>query len=1621
MAETRPAAKTANPAALPGLSPEVAQPEILTANPSAPEREASPQTVAAPSSALAMDSTNLADSVAWKGTFPPPSSLPVVSTMSEERELPEIVRTPWMQGPDREGVRPGSGSIPHRPPVYMTFETFCRDHWLDGAGELVDAPWNKPDFASAVGEGALAALHATQFWKSRLFASAAAKLGILRPDCLRKEDVAAAAALWMTPGASLGLEGDRLLEEIRTATKLRSLSSSFIWRLRVVLVVLANPAGLLLRDLEEATQLAEIPYSLSTLLRGILLLSLQGFSPVAVLRDHASHGPEAVRAAEANLKKTRVELHATRTRLWNAAGGGARFTHCREAWAEFINEIEPLLTQLGPIEVGGLTQWDPAEIASEIRALPERHESIADHGGARYGDRAAMDNAALALFNAATNVNDAHSHLLRLRSGPRGPSMSQELATGARRLADLTPQDPGERFLVNLVSRTLQNQQAPEAERARLTHVPLDEVLDRPELLTSLAPISRDQAVDLESLGWPASLVRDPVLASAVLLARDPGRSAPSGATLEELADELGRSGRRHLLPFLAAVSDARTEENTRRAINDAFEAAYRSATELDRLAMDLTSLGRPRAPELQERAREGMALANFSDFSKADPWLLCAWLDALGTEARAHRDQVTASIRSRLGTLPLETAGLIESDLSAGRFGSAVRLLNGDPVEPVEPGIDRTLSWRSEAALRYPDPASRVKVELETMLAAGTVSGQDRLKKALLELWDQGLQGAPQQGDRKLRTAFAEYVFAARHRDRTLYEGGNEPDRYEIEAEKLWQWIADLGLNPSFIPQLRRALHSVVVLTPPTKLFVHGVVEQTGQRVAGLGMNRLAIVLCPYVTAQVRTELIRTFHRRGTPGVVLDSLDLCRLMNLGGPTPNLVVGLLELALEQQIWNRFNPFEIADGGKTLPEVFVGRKAEALRLFEAPDYTRLFSGRKLGKSALLRYVENNYDGQSLPSGNTLRVLYVSAAGFDSERAIVDQILSGLEQQLAFTTPPAALALNDPGDRLVRAMAAFMGGRKTESLLVFLDEADSFVEAQIHEYDRNRRREKCLSFRMRSHIEELKDRAGLPRVRFVCAGYRVTHTEKGTWASWGDVLRLDPLDPSEASRLIGGPLARLGIDASAEARTIAFKCGYQPAVLIRFGHELVTHLEKRIPLVPRDELPVVMHQDVSTVFSSSRVQGEIRTLTWNNFQGNRRGRMVFSALLLLMADLGPGAALEDAPPRVLERLRSICPDAHWLFAADALDSVSANLRDLVDRMLVVQESAGKYPAYRMRFPHHLPILLVEDQEAAISQEARADDISPAEDLGVFSILGKTHLEELRAWMAERQEAGWTSPIAAGHWSESLLHPGMGLADRLGIARDQVFMPEDLSSPPACGRGPIILAKASPDDAERWFSAATAPPAVLIGGVDLLRWAIGSRREVYVTGRLPQDRIGWWFNIVRGYEFDEPSAYARIAALTHGIPILVEAVDFALETVLGGEKGVSVSASHLDQALAQAEREVPACAAKLRDGDARARLTPREIEILRVVGHASVRVGGEPSEPLTEWVTECWTDVCGELDKFGIRPLVPADSQAIGLLFGSGLLPCATTAFMRNPIEHLVTVGKNDAMIRVLTHIS
>ena len=462
----------------------------------------------------------------------------------------------------------------------------------------------------------------------------------------------------------------------------------------------------------------------------------------------------------------------------------------------------------------------------------------------------------------------------------------------------------------------------------------------------------------------------------------------------------------------------------------------------------------------------------------------------------------------------------------------------------------------------------------------------------------------------------------------------------------------------------------------------------KTADLIARQGSNSLSVVLAAQPPTRLPPRPAQGTAPGAGPAGVIDDLDLCRLLNPGGRQPNLVIGLLEIILEQQKWTR--PVAVRR-----PRGNAGAHGDVRR---PPPGGRGPRPHQQVHAAVLRpqarqdgrcwkFIEQTWDNQELPSHLKLRVLYVPIVGVHTEADLVSRVIEQLQKRLGFSAPDVTSA-GFTADTLVRFTHKFIDERPDESLLFVLDEADEFVLAQLEEYEKHR--ERCLSFRMRSEIVSRTDSSQLSR-ESASSGYRATATYGGPWAHWGDVLQLVPLSPDEASDFIAGTAGpvghrRLGLQAD----SIAFRCGYQPAVLLALWGGRAAAPPRRAPRLqrgahgqPRGRGRDGFHQPA--VQDGDPHGGQLQ------FPGQFPGpNAVFAALLF---EFALPAAGPTARPRRRGGVRSpattrpgyvlVAVGRQQRARADHLSTQRLSWK----RQLLVEKQLHGEAVYALKFPYHL----------------------------------------------------------------------------------------------------------------------------------------------------------------------------------------------------------------------------------------------------------------------------------------------------------------------------------------------
>jgi hypothetical protein len=1161
--------------------------------------------------------------------------------------------------------------------------------------------------------------------------------------------------------------------------------------------------------------------------------------------------------------------------------------------------------------------------------------------------------------------------------------------------------DPEEE-LCRLIARSVLRGQLCESVRMNLT---LGDFVDRPhllELLTDLPntvngefgeSVSKEPIVDLDD-------IREPIRVVTRFLEGATVGSNDDTDLLSVFREALALSGRSdledRLIPLMGEPEKRKLVNNRRLEVDSLQESASLIRAiggQLGDFAAPQSDLVRGAASSLQQIVqtvgRPGYELA-----------LVQAWSQQILAASQALLSNHAEVLRREFNT----HAGVLDA---LGRKDYALAtLLSGLGMTEVKRQRLRETMWRQEARNQFPEPYTNLGLVAD--FATTELPRLEQYATKLADVWRKTKLNNDLSA-KKLRAAFLDYVFQSKKSNDALSKLFSEKQHrrcHTIDCQEIRVVIAEEDANPSYFPQL--ADYSSLSIVTPDNTSVNAIVNSVKHL-----SDDICVVLAPNASEQVRRDVR---ERIGTKLVALiDHLDLCRLLDLCKSTEiSPLFGLLEIILEQQSWDRVDPYRTQDGQHVRMEMFVGRTGEGERLAKTNDFKKLFSGRKLGKSALLRYVKDKYDNTKLPSGNQLRVLYIPIVDHFQEDDFVQCIITEIQTACNYKI----WSSQDSGwKRLQKGIQDLLEDKPNLSLLIVLDEADKFVEEELKNYIR--KYEECLSFHLRSDIENITDNRQFPRVRFLFAGYRTTNISEGAWSNWGDTLRLSPLDSTDAAALLAGPLARMGIDLRDHAGTVAFRCGYQPAVLLRAGKALLTRMSKQRPLDSCEYIEV-KREDINAVLEDQQVRSEIQQVIDNNFTQNKFGQIVFHITVFLLSERQFGYALEDPEAQIIAELKKHDPHGQinsWLTVDErsAMTRITVQLEELQQRRLLVAETGqGEPTRYRLAFPHHVSVFGGQQQlSSRIQQEIRQ---LPSTSLHLdgnkaLSFFAADEVDSFRRAIKESESEPKDTRIvralfAISQWLEPseqnpALHPSCGIHALVHSDRREERR--------------VIRAESATKTID-----GESDLLILVGGADLLRWSLAEPDDEYfyllaTVRRFGKDELNAWFGFL--YEIELTNLQLEgMLKLTAGIPMLVG----QLHRLVLPPPGEPLD--KLDEALwnrVQAEFALclPHLAGELQNGSPSVRLTPREIEILKMVVYVSdlATIDSIVSDLVDGWNT---FEVPG-IERPKVSHLSDEDEASVTLLQNLGLLPMRR-AFGLGAIEAILPLEADDALRHVVGYL-
>jgi hypothetical protein len=1509
---------------------------------------------------------------------------------------------------------------------YEPFSAFCTTHWVDEAGQVVPAPWAAEEFSSALSARAQEAWELGDAAIAYLFAQGVVAVG--GTDPLSINDLATADGLLADPQSHLAGVDTQRSERLRAslANPTATVEPNFGLALMLEALRPTHPCSFTPSEVESLVGLASFN---DPALGEVVMFLLDGWSaqlnPLSSLRARLLDAPEdSMETLKTALRSAQELLQTQVSTLWSAAGGKIQRTHCRAAWTRFIqSDVVPLRDELAPSDprASSKVKWTPERIRERVIALGRSFKRIMDTEQVKHQDRSAAEGAAQQIVEAVEVISDALQRLEAQRQRSRIPHDGIPHEAG-QRLLNGSSSNTTDRLCAALFSAVLQN--APQTSMLRLK---AGYLVNHVDAIRYLAPRAlAEPRIAIEGVRVPD--FENPSAVSTML--QDWRASAVPAFTEDNdvwtcVRNIAADRERRDVLASLSSTDVLQSHERTllHRYALEMGDQAFEATRELERLWGAINELMGPNEPRLRAIVEEAKTLTADASASMTVRLLLLEWLKQAVALATVHRDVAAKDLLDLAAVKPGDTADRIAKYFESGDYRSGVALFHSGTVPSTDGdrlGSRRTL-WREDSRRNWPEPKTKLARDLK---------GSTPEQKRLIELWTSANVESSQ------RDAMPKLLYAviSGEAGRTSSENQkrfpvrladlreHKDKKTTISCETVRNYFKGSKLNPSFLPQLATFSQIVIASSPQQASRGASVLDDWCKAASSEVPNSLVVFLAPGLPITRRDELCSGFRKRGVSAAIIDDLDLCRLCaasnRLDGHD---FIPFLEVLLEQLDLDTASPFSSLDGQHVRLETYIGRKYEAERVALGWSYTRVFSGRKLGKSALLKYVASTFDRYPLPSGNTLNVFFITIAGGESERWVVDCIVDEMARRFNLGEKPG---LKDqlPAERFSAYMKRFLQEKPQHNVLLILDEADAFVEGQLSRYDDDR--EGSLSFRMMKELPAQVDGSQLPRVRTIFSGYRVTNTRGGVWANAGDVLVLRPLAEDEAVQFLEGMLARIGIALGSHAPFVAMRCGFQPAVLIRFGESLVRRLKRSNRSADRETL-TVSHEEVLATLGEQGVLDEIKTVVNNNFQGNRIGAVVFGATLLALKDLEPGLALTEGPAQVLAKLREIDPNSDWLERVDTspLAEIERNLQDFIDRELLTVSDAPRFGVreYRLRFPHFLPVLTQQSEVALeVRQQIQAIRAGASQRRVSQCVLSESALDTIRYWYRQETSTDCKLIVVGGHWTDALLDPKCGVPDRLGCERSVLALPVGpVEAVGQIGDGRQVFGNVSVNLWRTFLDTDASRPLVLIGGLGLQRVA---RRysldggqvpvEAVTLGRLTEGTLTWWLEDARALHFKAGNSVAKIARATGLVPFLVGAFDKLLQQTAGSE----VSELELEATLTLFDAQISDYAAQLSNSSCSGGLMRREIELLQM----AVQITEEVSEDfhLEQDFQECWSLLATQ-SMISAPFSDPVDWSALKLLSEIGLLPVRADVASANNSQSLgrVCFDRSSTLVRLI----
>ncbi|WP_163786912.1 AAA family ATPase [Myxococcus vastator] len=522
-----------------------------------------------------------------------------------------------------------------------------------------------------------------------------------------------------------------------------------------------------------------------------------------------------------------------------------------------------------------------------------------------------------------------------------------------------------------------------------------------------------------------------------------------------------------------------------------------------------------------------------------------------------AERQRVAARIDELLAEHDYANADLLLAELKGA-------------LETRHP-IDAVLTTSPQERPQHFESFLKVLPMLETEL--GSLNGRDVPKKAP-ELFARELAHA--QSRRDVRGLYDSWIRLSilRSRDpalptkiasilntlgfRTNPDGSTKTPYVDERVAVLELAVSSIGKSP--VPHFgsrvenRLRVHCTNATVTPRPFHAVGVrPPPDGEGALVLFGGRLGLRERRHLSDECRTS--------GHAAIVVDEWLFLYLAGL--PEDERLEALFACALP---FSTVNPYSERASASVSSEMFFGRGSLVQELASLSGTCLVYGGRQLGKSALLEQVERRFKalgGAENPSGrvgrrthNAIR-LNIKNLGDPASDKLPEALWPLLADELKRIGFLPKTQSSKP-DSLVGHITDFLGGEHTSQLLILLDEADNFLDADARS-----------DFQQVKRLSDLMTR-NPNRCKVVLAGLHNVQRFQGIpnqpLAHFGRALLVGPLEPHHADQLVRRPLESLGFRFAAEEKNSAVLrilsyTNYHPGLIQLFCRELVSTLHRR----------------------------------------------------------------------------------------------------------------------------------------------------------------------------------------------------------------------------------------------------------------------------------------------------------------------------------------------------------------------------------------------------------------------------------------------------------------------------